>query len=123
MPGLPGVPGMTEHLDLELLKARLGGDPALQQRFVADFVRLWEVRALRLETALGIGDLEDADVVLLSIRSSSRMVGAAVLESVGVRIHDLLKENDVAGCERQLEYLNEVGGHTGQELSEHFSLP
>jgi len=114
---------MTGHLDLRSLSARLGGDTALQQRFVADFVRLWEVRALRLQTALGIRDLEDADVVLLSIRSSSRMVGAVVLESVAVRIHDLLKEEDVAGCERQLEYLNEVGVHTCRELSEHFSLP
>ncbi|MFC5929207.1 Hpt domain-containing protein [Cryobacterium melibiosiphilum] len=116
---------MGEHLEeasLRSLNSQLGGDHALQQRFVGDFVALWAVRIERLERALDLGRLDDADVVLLSIRSSSRMVGAVRLEAVAALVHGAVLLGDVPGCRAQLAGLESLGADACRELTAHFGL-
>jgi hypothetical protein len=116
---------MGDHLESSALRAlhsQLGGDHALQQRFVGDFVALWTVRTERLERALDQTHLEDADVVLRSIRSSSRMVGAVRLEAVAALIHGAVKRGDVPGCRLHLARLHTLGSDACRELRAHFKL-
>ncbi|HSP51866.1 MAG TPA: hypothetical protein VLO00_03130 [Cryobacterium sp.] len=117
---------------LGALLRQLGGDAGAQCRFAQDFVDLWQPRADRLVEALGhslgepVGDsagrtdAEQAHVVLLSIRSSSVMVGAVVLEATAGLIHSALARGDFDGCRQHLPRLLEVGARTCRELAELF---
>jgi hypothetical protein len=85
-------------------------------RFVLDFINLWETRSQRLMNALTRRDFDDADVVLLSIRSSSTMLGAWPLEAIAGMVHAAVKKADLAGSLSHLGRLREVGAQTCREL-------
>ena len=116
------VSAQIESAALCALRTQLGGDAKSQLRFVRDFIDLWNTRAERLTTALALPDQEEAHIVLLSIRSSSMMVGAVVLEATASLIHSALKSGDLAGCRRHLPRLTEVGALACGELSDRFAL-
>lgn len=105
---------VEEETMLALLNAV--ADDERRGRFVHDFINLWETRSQRLMKALGNKDFEDADVVLLSIRSSSTMLGAWPLEAIGGMMHAAVKSFDLAGAMVHLARLHEVGSLTCQEL-------
>ncbi|GAA2239480.1 hypothetical protein N1031_17030 [Herbiconiux moechotypicola] len=109
---------MTRYVDRATALDLLGvvGDDEHRGRFVHDFINLWETRSQRLMKALGIRDFEDADVVLLSIRSSSTMLGAWPLEAIAGMVHSAVKAEDLAGAMRHLARLHEVGSATCTEL-------
>ncbi|WP_066039335.1 hypothetical protein [Herbiconiux solani] len=92
------------------------GDDEGRGRFVHDFINLWETRSQRLMKALGNHDFEDADVVLLSIRSSSTMLGAWPLEAIAGMVHSAVKAFDLQGSLVHLARLQEVGTNTCREL-------
>ena len=85
-------------------------------RFVLDFINLWETRSQRLMNALGNHDVGDADVVLLSIRSSSTMLGAWPLEAIAGMVHAAVKKADLGASLGHLARLREVGAETCREL-------
>lgn len=114
---------LLEERALETLLTQVGGDLALRHRFLSDFVALWPNRAERLADSLTRPDLEEAHVVLLSIRSTSTMVGAVVLEAIAALVHSALTCNDVPGCLRHLPRLLEVGEATCVELTALARLP
>jgi hypothetical protein len=91
-------------------------DGPTRERFIHDFINLWEIRSQRLMKALGSRDFEDADVVCLSIRSSSTMLGAWTLEAIAGMVHTAVKQEDLPGCMSHLARLHEVGQHTCREL-------
>jgi hypothetical protein len=93
------------------------GDDDRRGRFVHDFISLWETRSQRLMKAMGQHDYEDADVVLLSIRSSSTMLGAWPLEAIGGMMHTQIKNFDIPGAMVHLARLHEVGSATCRELT------
>ena len=109
---------MTRFIESDAVHSLLNavGDDERRGRFVHDFINLWETRSQRLMNALRSNDLEDADVVLLSIRSSSTMLGAWPLEAIGGMIHRAVKAGDVAAAESHVARLNEVGEQTCAEL-------
>ncbi|MFB2555356.1 hypothetical protein [Herbiconiux liangxiaofengii] len=109
---------MTRYVDHEALISLLNSvaDDDRRGHFVHDFISMWETRSQRLMKALGDHDFEDADVVLLSIRSSSTMLGAWPLEAIAGMIHAAVKGFDLQGSLRHLARLNEVGGATCREL-------
>ncbi|QWT24862.1 hypothetical protein KPL76_05755 [Subtercola sp. PAMC28395] len=86
-------------------------------QFVNDFINMWETRSYRLMRALGKGDFDDADVVLLSIRSSGTMLGASTLEAIAGMVHAAVKRHDLPGSMAHLARLHEVGDATCRELS------
>ncbi|TFB87108.1 hypothetical protein E3O44_08165 [Cryobacterium algoricola] len=108
---------LLEDRALETLLTQVGGDTSLRHRFLRDFVALWPSRAERLAESLARPDLEEAHVVLLSIRSTSTMVGAVVLESTAALVHSALALKDLPGCFRHLPRLIEVGEATCVELA------
>ncbi|MDJ0350025.1 hypothetical protein [Cryobacterium sp. PH29-G1] len=116
----PVVP-LVDVASLHELCQDLGGDVRIQKRFVNDFIALWQPRAVRLGTALAASDVEAADVVLLSIRSSSTMLGARRLESFATQLHGALRARDLSACARQLPQLSLVGSDTCRALSRHLA--
>ena len=117
---------VTENIDaseLSSLICQLGGDRAIAQRFVADFVALWPVRLRRLKQALQQDDLDEAVVVLLSIVSSSRMVDAVPLSQAARQIQQGAHDGDRDRCAALLPRLIELGDAACGELSSYFDLP
>lgn len=107
------------------LLSQLGGDREVQRRFVHDYLRLWRGRSERLTAALavpGAGNAEEAHVVLLSIRSSSTMVGAVRVEAAAAMMHDALRDGDIAGSVRHIDQLNRVGEQACADLALMFAL-
>ena len=116
----------TEHIDaseVSSLIRQLGGDRTIAQRFVADYVALWPVRLRRLQQALQQGDMDEAVVVLLSIVSSSRMVGAVPLSQTARQIQQGAHDRDRDLCAVLLPRLRELGAAACCELSNRFDLP
>jgi HPt (histidine-containing phosphotransfer) domain-containing protein len=116
---------LSAHIEataLRSLLSQVGGNHELQRRFVHDFVLLWRSRTQRLQTALAFPDAEEAHVVLLSIRSSSTMVGAVTVEATAAMMHDALRDGDLAGSVRHIERLNEVGEFACHDLAVMFAL-
>ena len=116
---------MSKHIEATALRALLsqvGGNAELQRRFVHDFVHLWGSRTQRLRAALAFPDAEEAHVVLLSIRSSSTMVGAVTVEATAAMMHDALREGDIAGSVRHINRLDEVGESACHDLAVMFAL-
>ena len=107
------------YVDQDALVSLLNavGDDDRRGRFVHDFISLWETRSQRLMKAMGQHDYEDADVVLLSIRSSSTMLGAWPLEAIGGMMHTQIKNFDIPGAMVHLARLHEVGSATCRELT------
>ena len=107
------------YVDQDALVSLLNavGDDDRRGRFVHDFISMWETRSQRLMKAMGQSDYEDADVVLLSIRSSSTMLGAWPLEAIGGMMHTEIKNFDIPGAMVHLARLHEVGSATCRELT------
>ena len=119
---------MSTHIEataLRSLLSQVGGDRDLQRRFVHDYVQLWRSRSERLTAALAVptaGNAEEAHVVLLSIRSSSTMVGAVRVEATAAMMHDALRDGDIAGSVRHIDQLNRVGELACADLAQMFAL-
>lgn len=116
---------MSRLLDedaLHELLTSVGQDEGARTRFAHDFVSLWETRVQRLTNALDRRDTEETHVVLLSIRSSSRMIGAQVIEATASLMHSSLDRQDLDGCARHLGRLAQVGRETCDELALRFGL-
>ncbi|WP_138944670.1 Hpt domain-containing protein [Plantibacter sp. M259] len=111
-------PGTVDADELRRLLRELSGDLRSRRRFVQTYVEMWPTRLARLGAALDADDPDESKVVLLSIRSSSVMlgvVGVAGLASAGLRalelgrldrvreIHTALQEVGRRSCERLLE--------------------
>lgn len=90
----------------------------MQREFVHDFISLWDTRTQRLMNDLTSGDRADADVVLLSIRSSSRMLGLSALEAAAALVHGALKSGDLSQCLPYFERMSRIGHETCAELRE-----
>jgi hypothetical protein len=116
---------MSRLLDEDALRELLtsvGHDEGARARFARDFVGLWETRVQRLTNALDRRDAEETHVVLLSIRSSSKMIGAQIVEATASLMHSSLDRQDMEGCARHLGRLDQVGRETCAELDVRFGL-
>lgn len=111
-------PGTVDADELRRLLRELSGDLRSRRRFVQTYVEMWPTRLARLGAALDAHDTDESKVVLLSIRSSSVMlgvIGVAGLASAGLQaielgrleraraIHTALQEVGRRSCERLLE--------------------
>ena len=72
------------------LLRELGGDVRAGVRFIRDFVAAWDWRVARLLDAAERQDPEDVMTVLLSVRSSSAMLGATALSLAALDLQDEL---------------------------------
>ena len=113
---------LIDDSSLVTLLGSMGHDQVAVARFVRDFVSLWDTRVQRLTNALDLPDLEETHVVLLSIRSSSRMIGAQMVEATAGLMHSALGRQDIDGTRQHLGRLIQIGQETSHELSERFGI-
>ncbi|MFC8039185.1 Hpt domain-containing protein [Paenarthrobacter sp. NPDC057355] len=71
---------LVDHTVLIALQAELGGDPAIIHAFVRNYIALLPWRVSRLHRALDSLDMDDAMDAVLSLKTSSHMVGAVCME-------------------------------------------
>jgi len=68
------------------LQAELGGDPTIISTFVGNYVELLPWRVDRLHHALEKLDIEDAMDAVLSLKTSSHMVGAICMSRLATEL-------------------------------------
>jgi hypothetical protein len=81
---------MYQHIDetyVTGLIRELTGDVSACVRFIETFVRAWDERIARILDAVERNDPDDAAAALLSLYSSSAMIGAAILSSAAKELH------------------------------------
>lgn len=80
-----------EHIDaarMTALARDLAGDLAASLRFIDDFLQAWETRCLRVQHGVAAaGAIDDALAALLTLATSSAMVGADRLSIVARELH------------------------------------
>ncbi|HXH34644.1 MAG TPA: hypothetical protein VNJ54_09560 [Plantibacter sp.] len=109
-------PGTVDAGELRRLLRELSGDLRSRRRFVQSYVEMWPTRLARLGAAIQDGDAEETKVVLLSIRSSSVMlgvIGVAALASTGLRA---IEEQDHARVLETRNALEDIGERSCQRL-------
>jgi len=83
---------LVDRTVLIALQAELGGDQAIIGAFVRNYVALLPWRVSRLHRALDNADMEDAMDAVLSLKTSSHMVGAICMDrlarelEIGIRL-------------------------------------
>ncbi|MFJ4028291.1 Hpt domain-containing protein [Paenarthrobacter sp. NPDC089989] len=82
---------LVDHTVLTELQAELGGDHAIVSSFVRNYVAMLPWRVARLHHALDNLDLEDAMDAVLSLKTSSEMVGAICLRRLATELEINLK--------------------------------
>ncbi|MFF1830246.1 Hpt domain-containing protein [Paenarthrobacter sp. NPDC058040] len=71
---------LVDRTVLTELQAELGGDQSIVTAFVRNYVAMLPWRVARLHHALDNLDLDDAMDAVLSLKTSSQMVGAVCLQ-------------------------------------------
>lgn len=94
----------------------LAGDTACGARFLRDFVCAWDGRMDRLTVALDPRDDRALSATLLSLRSSSAMLGALVLGRTATEVLQSVRSN-LAVQPEQMSRLRVVGSATCREMS------
>lgn len=100
----------------ELLDDLLGNVLTFE-RFVADYVALWSGRMTTLDAALGRTDLAAADTGVLSIRSSSIMLGCGHVAAISDDVLAAIRGADCLSAQAWLPELDAAGTEACHELS------
>mgnify|MGYP003575284820 CR=1 FL=1 len=77
---------LVDRTVLTELQAELGGDHAIISAFVRNYVALLPWRVSRLHRALENLDMEDAMDAVLSLKTSSHMVGAICMNRLATEL-------------------------------------
>ena len=75
-------------------------DDEMMSRFVHDYLGLLDERVLAIETSLTDGDLMAAEVAMLSLESSSTMVGATGLAQIVRQLRAATRAGDRSALSR-----------------------
>ncbi|KQT96393.1 hypothetical protein ASG53_14855 [Sanguibacter sp. Leaf3] len=102
---------------LEELLEDLLGNVLTFERFVADYVALWSGRMTTLDAALARTDLAAADTGVLSIRSSSIMLGCAYVATISDSMLAAVRRADCLSAQAWLPELDAAGTEACHELS------
>jgi hypothetical protein len=80
-----------EHIDvsrISRLASELANDLSACVRFIDDYIGAWEHRQARVVTAVDRRGIDDALAALLSLSTSSAMIGAEGLSVAARHLHD-----------------------------------
>ena len=113
---LPAAP--LPLVDLETL-AQLEyqlNDAKPARAFARDFIAYFQDRYLRLVLAIGNRDLDAAMDAVLSLRNSSRMVGATRLSAMAAGVESAVTSADIDSARRALPDIERCGLDTIDEL-------
>jgi histidine phosphotransfer protein HptB len=106
------VEPLVDPLVLGRLSAELYGSAEIADRFLSDFIDTWDCRITRLRAAFDAADAEEAFVVLISIRSTSEMVGAVALAAAAGRMQEAVEAGRLAAATQAFSELEGIGTRT-----------
>jgi len=107
--------------EFQLLEDQVG-DPRTARKFASDFARLWRVRYESLATAVERGDEAAALDTILSLRTSSSMVGGLRLAFLAAQLEEHVLNGELRGAQPLLDEIAECGQRTVKELRESYVL-
>lgn len=123
--GLPTDP-LAEHPILDLAEFQLLEDqmdnPLIARTFAGDFAKLWGSRYEILAAAVERGDAAAALDAILSLRTSSTMVGGVRLSLLASRLEEHIRNGDLRDAHPLLKAIDECGHATVRELKDSYVL-
>lgn len=112
---LPAAPPLVDPAALQDLGAQLES-PAVAKGFARDYTRMWDQRYRSLASALERGDLAGSMDAVLSLKTSSAMVGGLRLAQLAGELESALRAGDMGHALALLRVVAERGGETVDEL-------
>lgn len=112
------VPGPVVWVDAEVLRdleEQLAG-PAVVQRFIHDYVSLWQRRHETLADAIERQDAEAALDAAISLKVSSSMVGGTYLAHLAQKLQETIQAGNFPAGEELLSAVGICGRATVNEL-------
>src|SRR6478609_3866224 len=110
---LPAAP-LVDPAALQDLGAQLD-TPAVAKGFARDYTRMWDQRYRSLASALERGDLAGSMDAVLSLKTSSAMVGGLRLAQLAGELENALRAGDIG---RALSLLRDVAARGGETVDE-----
>lgn len=110
---LPTAP-LVDPAALQDLGAQLE-NPAVAKGFARDYTRMWDQRYRSLASALERGDLAGSMDAVLSLKTSSAMVGGLRLAQLAGELENALRAGDIG---RALSLLRDVAARGGETVDE-----
>ena len=114
-PSAPAAPPLVDPAALQDLGAQLDS-PAVAKGFARDYTRMWDQRYRSLASALERGDLAGSMDAVLSLKTSSAMVGGLRLAQLAGELESALRAGDMGHALALLRVVAERGGETVDEL-------
>lgn len=102
---------------LESLEDSLDGERALCRSFVCRYIDMWPERFARICDAVTAGHKEHAMDAILSLRSSSLMVGAVQLGDLANEVVKALETGHCSAAAPHLSALRRCGNRTTGQLA------
>lgn len=102
------------HLEKQL------NDPRPARAFARDYITVFQDRYLRLTRAVGNRDLDAALEAALSLRNSSRMLGAERLSAMTAGFESAIASADLDSARRALRDIERCGLDTIGELESRY---
>ncbi|WP_253906652.1 Hpt domain-containing protein [Arthrobacter sp. I3] len=111
---LPPAAPLVDPAALQDLGAQLE-NPAVAKGFARDYTRMWDQRYRSLASALERGDLAGSMDAVLSLKTSSAMVGGLRLAQLAGELENALRAGDIG---RALSLLHDVAARGGETVDE-----
>ena len=109
------APPLVDPAALQDLGAQLDS-PAVAKGFARDYTRMWYQRYRSLASSLERGDLAGSMDAVLSLKTSSAMVGGLRLAQLAGELENALRAGDMGHALTLLNDVAQRGGETGDEL-------
>ncbi|RKR20568.1 Hpt domain-containing protein [Arthrobacter oryzae] len=112
---------LVDPAALQDLGAQLDS-PAVAKGFARDYTKMWDQRYRSLASALERGDLAGSMDAVLSLKTSSAMVGGLRLAQLAGELEDAIRAGDIDRALSLLCDVAERGGETVDELQYSYVL-
>ena len=109
------APPLVDPAALQDLGAQLDS-PSVAKGFARDYTRMWDQRYRSLASALNRGDHAGSMDAVLSLKTSSTMVGGLRLAQLAGDLENALRAGDIGRAVSLLHDVAERGGQTVDEL-------
>ena len=109
------APPLVDPTALQELGSQLDS-PAVAKGFARDYTNMWDRRYKSLATSLGSGDEAAALDAVLSLKTSSAMVGGVRLAGLARELEDAIRVRDADLARSLLQEVAESGNETVDEL-------
>ncbi|MCB5292787.1 Hpt domain-containing protein [Arthrobacter sp. SO3] len=96
--------------------------PAVAKGFARDYTNMWDQRYQSLASSLGSGDEDAAMDAVLSLKTSSAMVGGVRLAELARELEDAIRVRDADRARLLLREVAESGNETVDELQLSYNL-